>query len=447
MFWGLTPALDLQAELKENGKLPEEINILIVGGADCRHVLKTVAQRYRHENIKINFYIIEAVLESVAKQLLLLNVALQPEEELGLVQKTRYFMELYGNMLVRPAVAKYLKMRAYEFVEMITNLDYMKTIMPFINLDLKYRERDYLENVFKFWCSSDEFDVCDCWDRRMRKTLGIRYDTKMGAFEWDLHMRFHSVGGMQVCTQEYTHWRATGVAFVWLESEVSKSNRSFVSAVIPNGEKFAHCGYLGDMETGPFVTYGLDCEDPEYLRRSNGLNAHRATDVTERNLRQYFYEIQNNEEYVHQKISDINMGHATFVQTELKVIESKEVGEVKKKKSKKCVNLENVEINFMSTSNLKLFRHKENYHNFFNLIYFGSTYLKYFEGDVIEMIASEKGLLLIENQMFVLSHRDKQLEEFGKNMQEKLELIKSKVDIPFDVKKDVYAKFVLKGDF
>lgn len=93
---------------------------------------------------------------------------------MALVQKVRTFMELYGNTLLRPAVAKYLRTTAQEFVDFVTNYEYMHEVLPYIDMDLKYKERDYMENIFKFWCSDDEFNICDCWDRRLRKTLGVR---------------------------------------------------------------------------------------------------------------------------------------------------------------------------------------------------------------------------------------------------------------------------------
>ncbi|KAB0795089.1 hypothetical protein PPYR_11928 [Photinus pyralis] len=446
MFWGLTPALDFQEEIRANGKHVDEINILIVGGQDCRHIIKTLAGRYKHEKVVINFYILEAVLETVAKQLLLLNIALQPKEELGLVQKARYFMELYGNTLVRPAVAKYLKLKASDLVEMITNESYLKDIMPFVDVQLKYKERDYLENVFKFWCSVDDFDICLSWDRRLRKSLGVRYDTRMGVFDWDLHMRLHHVGGIQVCSQEYKHWRATGVAFTWLESEVSKSNRSLVCCVISNGEKYGHYGYLGEMETGPYVAYGIDCEDLAFLKRQHGTNSHRSTDVTERNLRQYFYELENGEEYIHTKVNNLNLGASTFAVSENKVVDCGTAGDiVKTRKPCRCLNIDDVKVKFVTINALSSMKHKENFHNFFNLLYFGSTYLKYLDGAVVELIAAPDSVLIIENQMFVLTHRDKELEEFEKLIEEKVQSVEQKTSVPFNVKKDHYAKFVLKS--
>lgn len=180
MFWGITPSLDLLNELSNTAQPSEEINILIVGSADARHLLKTIARKYKHAKVKINFYIMEACLETVAKQLLLLNTAFQPSNAMGLVQKTRTFMELYGNTFLRPSIAKYLTAAAQELITMVTNTDYMKRMMPFVNMEIKYKERDYLESLLKFWCSSDEFNIFKYWDNRLRKYLGVRYDTRAG---------------------------------------------------------------------------------------------------------------------------------------------------------------------------------------------------------------------------------------------------------------------------
>lgn len=89
---------------------------------------------------------------------------------------------------------------------------------------------------------------------------------------------------------------------------MSRPNRSLVCGVISNGNKFAHYGFLGEMDTGPYVSYGLDCDDATFLKESNGKKVHRSTDVTERNLKQIFYEIQNKEDYVHTKINDFALG-------------------------------------------------------------------------------------------------------------------------------------------
>jgi dynein assembly factor 3 len=441
MFWGLTPALDLlERYLDHNDALPDELDILLVGGADCRHVLQTLARRYRHAPVKLNFFVVEASVETVARQLLLLNVALQHSSVLGLVPKTKIFMELYGNTLVRPSVAKFLTSAASLLVEAVTDRDRLADAMPFVSLDLKHKERDQLENVLKFWCGRDEFNICHCWDARLRKSLGTRYDSKVGVFDWDLHMRLHPIGGSQVCDQEYRNFRLTGVAFAWLESEVSKPNRSMVCVVVPDGDKFLHCGYLGDVQTGPFVSYGLQCEDGRYLEASGGQKLHRATDVTERNLRQIFHEIQFGEEYHHESTSDVKLGPVVMRTGEKRVVDVGAVRGATGKKNK-CIDLENVRVKFVSVTLLQLMKHKSEYRDFFNLIYFGCFYVKHLSKELIDHVAAKNSLILVENQKFVVTHRDKQLREFGDEIKRALDGASVK-EIPFDPCNDNFATFV-----
>ncbi|XP_017768333.1 PREDICTED: dynein assembly factor 3, axonemal homolog [Nicrophorus vespilloides] len=438
MFWGLTPSVDLLEDLDEN---LETVNILLVGSADLRHVLKTLAKRYTHRHVKINFFLMELVPEVVAKQMLLLDTALHRIDDLGLVPKTRIFMELFGNMLIRPITAKHLLNRSKELIEMITDFNYLKRLLPCVDLDLKYKERDYIENVFKFWSSQDEFDVHYCWDRRLRKTLGVRYDTRTGVFDWDLHMRLHDIGGKQICPSEYTSFRSCGVAFTWLESEVSKPNRSMVTGLLTNGDQFGHYGYLGDMQTGPFVSYGLQCEDPEFLKRTNTMNKYRATDLTERNLRQIFHEIEFQSEYSHNSHTDLGYG-GCVAQPDLKVVDSSNIEVKKFTKTEKRIELIDVQIHFWSIDHLKMFKHKEKFKDFFNLIYFANGFVKYIEKDTLLHISSSNCKLLIENPLFVVNYREKELKEYNDSIMEKLSDLEMEAD-PFDQLKDFHMRFTI----
>nr|XP_023011655.1 dynein assembly factor 3, axonemal homolog [Leptinotarsa decemlineata] len=441
MFWGLTPALDLLCEYEKSvGNIPEELNILIIGSSDCRHILKTEARKYRHKNVKMNFYVMDSCVELLARQLLLMNIALQSQEILGLEQKTKIFMELYGNSLVRPSVANYLTSAASELIKMVTDYDYLSRMMSSVSLEIRYKERDYLENLLKFWCSKDEFNICDSWDRRLRKFLGARYDSKVGAFDWDLHMRYHNIGGKQVCNQEYRNYRMNGVAFSWLESEVSKPNRSLVCAIHPNGDTFLHHGYLGDMQTGPFVAFGMECEDESFLKSHNGQNTYRATDVTERNLRQIFHELEHKTEYIHEATSNVTLGPVVMKQEKL-IVDVKGPDFIPRV-SRKCLDIQG-KIKFLSISELDSMKYKAKYHNFFDVLYFGSVYLKHFEKELVEKILKKSSLLIIEHQLFVLSYRKKELDEFKKTIEEKVEGLE--VDrMAFDSERDPYAKFIVK---
>lgn len=450
MFWGLTPALDLQAEYKSELKLPMVLNILIVGSTDARHILKTLSKSYRHETIEINIYVVELSMELVARQILFLNIALQPMEAMGFYQKIKIFMELFGNTLVRPAIAKYLTSKAGQLVEMITDLDYCYTVMKNINLDnLKYTERDYLEILFKYWCASDPFFICELWDRRVRKFLTVRYDAKMGVFDWDLHMRLHSAGANQICPQEYKHWRETGVGFTWLDSDVSKPNRTLVAGVVPSGAKFLHHGYIGDIITGPFIPYGLQCENEEMLKQMNKMNINRASDVTEYNLKHMFYELLNNEECSYETDSNnLKMGIIVVDLPKNRIVENQmdlDAAKLKKcgKPNDSCVYLENVKINFMSISNLDRMKNKQEFYKQFNIIYFASTLIDKLDPENVSKVADDKCLLIIENQKYVPSCRSEDLDELGKKITAKTSMIENINELPFNPKADVYAKFII----
>ncbi|GFG33792.1 hypothetical protein Cfor_05135 [Coptotermes formosanus] len=87
--------------------------------------------------------------------------------------------------------------------------------IPLLRLDtLKYRERDYLENVFKFWQEpGTRFPISQYWDKRVRQHLGTRYDSRVGVFDWDYHMKLRSCGAEHITAREYKGWRNSGVAF------------------------------------------------------------------------------------------------------------------------------------------------------------------------------------------------------------------------------------------
>jgi dynein assembly factor 3 len=129
MWWGYSPALDLRHEWERcKHKDPDnrkELNVLLIGTADGRHILKTLAQTCRHEDKQwVNFYVYEASLDVIARQVMLLTIALEPAEELGLQEKTRLFLELYGNSLVHSKTADFIARKSAQFVHMVTDLDF-----------------------------------------------------------------------------------------------------------------------------------------------------------------------------------------------------------------------------------------------------------------------------------------------------------------------------------
>lgn len=104
MFWGWTPALDFCKELKEITKKPlpnRPLHFLIIGGADARHILRTISRLWKHGyHQQLIITVIEPRPELIARQLLLLSIALEPNEKLRPAAKVRFFMELYGKFYI-----------------------------------------------------------------------------------------------------------------------------------------------------------------------------------------------------------------------------------------------------------------------------------------------------------------------------------------------------------
>jgi len=109
--------------------------------------------------------------------------------------------------------------------------------IPLLSLDnLKYKERDYLENVFKFWQEpKTKFPISHYWDKRVRQHLGTRYDSRVGIFDWDYHMKLRSCGAEHITSREYKCWRNSGVAFTWLETEVTEPNLTLATGAVQVG--------------------------------------------------------------------------------------------------------------------------------------------------------------------------------------------------------------------
>jgi len=89
MLWGSSPCLDLAAydEVGEG-----HLNILIVSAGDTRHLLQTLAKRYKHSYTKISIYVYEPVVDMYARQIQQIALALEPIDRVSLSYKVfNYF--------------------------------------------------------------------------------------------------------------------------------------------------------------------------------------------------------------------------------------------------------------------------------------------------------------------------------------------------------------------
>uniref|UniRef100_A0A8D8YTG2 Dynein assembly factor 3, axonemal n=1 Tax=Cacopsylla melanoneura TaxID=428564 RepID=A0A8D8YTG2_9HEMI len=452
MWWGYTPAIDLQDYLIETkGEEIPVLNILVIYGADARHILQTLAKKYKHPTRKIHFYVIEPLVDFLAKQMLLLTAALEPPQALGLQEKVRLFMEIYGNLLVRPPTVNYIIQKSRQLIHMVTDESFLDFRLPLVKLNMmKFKEIDALQNTFQFWFNNTLFNVVHMWDIRLRRSLGVRYDHRDGAFDWDYQMQLKSKpGGERVNYQEYKHWRETGVAFTWLETENTEPNLTFATGVLAKGEKLVSQGYLGDITNGPFLGFGIDCEDKDLLKTANGICVKRSADIMERNLLRLFYELEQGKEYEHCAGGvDDELG---VVIRDISKVDVNKVGDVvsprekprditKKKETYSALYIPKAQVHFLPCTSLHQFPQSSKFKNFFNMVYMSSTAVKMI-GTHLNQLIEDNASVLIESKKYIVGIGKDEMSKFVDSVNELAKQNGWQPCKPFDVNTDSLAWF------
>nr|XP_039254503.1 dynein assembly factor 3, axonemal-like [Styela clava] len=487
-WWGFTSSLDLQAEVDENNhgmemskgaskNEHESLNILIVGAGDCRHIIKTIAQRKRHKHRKIHFYVIENNPELLARHLLLITLAVEPTHKMGLQEKTELFAEIYGNTLIRQQTYQYVQDKANLFIEMISDLDYADERMPIVDMSqLKFRERDFIEGIFKFWREPDPryFNITTMWDARLRHYLGVRYDSRSGAYDWDLSMKLHDLGAKVISKMEYVRWREKGIAFEAREGVYDRPNKTLSSGLVlkrNDGSRVPTRGYWGDMVTGPFITFGVESEEQSLFKTANGAHVKNSEDITLHNLLCLFHELQSGERYqipAQQETEDANKiiemdedpnAMATDVAMETTETnhdsshhdihhedhkhESHVHHQHKNKEFYAPIQCDDVCVHFLSLNCLAELHKKSKFQKLFNVVFMSTSMVQQFTPVLRPMFADEC-VLIIELAKFILDVNKEQVAGFAKRVTEMAR------DVGFEPKqvpspKDSFAKFAFRN--
>lgn len=428
MFWGFSEALDLVNEYKHHVQNddpePQEIDILLFGCGDPRHILKTMANPFNH-NIKVNFFIAEGCLELLARHLILLSIALEPSDQLSLKGKTHLFMDILGNSLLRASSYGYVCSKAKHFLRCITDLDFARSVMPSFIFDrLKYNERDGLENIFEFWRNriGQRYDIDWLWEQRLRRELGQRYDTRNGVFDWDLNMRLKDYGASQICPQEYMHWRDTGIAFEFPEFEHNSANRTLATGIRKNGTQFAYHGYMGDIGVGPFASFGLKCDDASLLKSSHGTNEFRATDVTERNLNQLIYEIQERQPYTFNQTDAHKYGSSRLVLATPKTLQCNDIDESDLREyDHTLIATPQITVTYLSLDDVLKLAQLNEFKSRFHAVFIANTYFKII-GQEIATVLAEHAIIFFETKQISVLRKDdiskclKEIRDFAKGI-------------------------------
>lgn len=117
-------------------------------------------------------------------------------------------MDLYGNCKLRDKTDAYLQGVVNELIQLVTEDErcqsVLKSIVTFDNM--KFKERDGLEEVISSYYASHYYDIESYRDTRLRAHYKERYDVRKNMIDWDYSFYVKNVAP-HINTKEYAGWR------------------------------------------------------------------------------------------------------------------------------------------------------------------------------------------------------------------------------------------------
>ncbi|XP_042364613.1 dynein axonemal assembly factor 3-like [Plectropomus leopardus] len=410
-WWGFSPARDLLS--MGPVRLERDVNILLVGSGDPRHILKTISSLRDEENLHV--WVIENSMELVARQLLLIYLALIPRKAWGIMVEDRVFLEVFGNAEIRSQTEETLKRAASQLSLSVTETLETAT-HPCLNTTLlKFKERDELARIFKLWVQPrlpSSSSVCaapilmsKAWDYRVRQHLGTRYDSKKSCFDWDLTMKLHEKGCGVINKQQYAQWRERGLAFEMREGVYQTTNPSLLSARVfsQRGDKVAVRGYWGDIASSPYLSFGIETEDKSLLKTQNGQHIKTAQDISFANVQELFQSLSS------------RRGCPTTSQLDTNTEEPSPETDPKSVTINNLMHLSGISVTFLPMDSLYKLPEKQKYSHFFNTIYFSASCAHQL-GPTMRQIAAPDAVLVVELAKYILDLNKEQEAGFAEKV-------------------------------
>ncbi|XP_073720256.1 dynein axonemal assembly factor 3 isoform X1 [Misgurnus anguillicaudatus] len=456
-WWGFGPARDLLSSDIHTMKSHDELNILLVGSGDPRHILKTISGM--RETDSLHVWVIENSMEVVARQLLLIYLSLLNPETMSLHKKTEVFLEIFGNSEIRSETEETLKHTAAELSLFITNtLSSDSNTHPCLDTSLlKFKERDDLLQIFKLWerPPSVPASVRKVWDARVRQHLGTRYDSRQGCFDWDLTMKLHQRGCEVINKHQYVKWRESGVAFEMREGLYQTANQSLLSTRVFNhrGNRVGVRGYWGDIVSSPYLSFGIETEDKDLLKKHNNQHVKTAQDISEVNVLALFECLASRERSPLSKDAPSTSGTYNPSTDDPITSEEKDTNEAafqthtelepQISQPHDLMNLNGVKVSFLSPDSLTKLPLKNRYRNLFNTIFCSASMVPQIDSS-LRQIAAPDAVLVVEMANYLLDLSKEQVSGFAERVKEIAE--ESGFTLKQNQSDDVYSTFTLKQD-
>jgi dynein assembly factor 3, axonemal len=328
-FWGSSATFDFLDAMKDHlideidGDSSRPIRILLVHAADIRHIITTIANKFRKNTSRpIEFYMLDSPIEVLARNILMLEII--HDFDIPIRQRSNILLEIYGNAKVQERTSKYIEELAAQLRNLVaTGKGRLENLIDFSMM--KYKEKDMLEECFKSYiASSFPFDIEHYRDYRLRSYYGDRYDSREAIADWDYHEAIRSRASI-IHIRQYKDWRNTGIAFEFGDQQYSCPNRTlmayaegYIKLGKDKGLKKEVKGYWGDMINSPYFSFGVDCETTnahaaglfEIVNKNTGSEQHRhhTVEVALFNILASLYQIESREVYQMKSAHDIFSG-------------------------------------------------------------------------------------------------------------------------------------------
>lgn len=235
--WGFSSGFDFvdavikAREGKECGSPGVPINILLIQPGDIRHILYTISRRRRHiEKFggslpQINFYLLETQIETVTRDLLLLQIL--TDYEVPIRQRANIYLEVFGNNKVQRRTSEYIDNLGKQLKILSSKgtgaLDHLIDFSMF-----NYRERDLFEAALQAYSTSFPFDMDSLYDHRQRGLYEDRFDSRKALSDWDYHAGIKNKASI-VHIKQYRQWRQNGIAFEFGDQTYTEPNRTLMT--------------------------------------------------------------------------------------------------------------------------------------------------------------------------------------------------------------------------
>ncbi|CAD7940668.1 unnamed protein product [Amoebophrya sp. A25] len=288
------------------GEDEDYYNILISGGADLRHVIKTVAKWHlKKSKKKLRFFLHDQQVEVTARHLLFLQIL--TNTDLTPRDRAELFLTLYGNALVRDRDSKYLSDQVKRLLKVASESsaaknDFLSELVDFSCL--KFKDRDAFEAVLQGWKADVPFDVEKLRDDRLRGHYRARYEWRKNLLDGHYQTNIKPIASI-IHWYHYRDFGHTGVAFESRLGSYSVPNRTLASYIDgksrEKGTSILVRGFWADIVNGPYFAFGTDVHNPRdkvrLFKRSQEQHRNTAVDVSEFNLEAWIREMQTFEEF------------------------------------------------------------------------------------------------------------------------------------------------------